>query len=154
MKSIGDFAENLINQELQGISEGTVVPESSTSNTTGIPAGIDISKTEVPDSFMKELLGENFHPQDTPPSDTIPEIVWDEPKPESQPQPQTLTEETAQQLLPILEEVRGLLKEMLSGAMTTTGSIGVNLAGPGKKARKPKSKKDVLKASIKERLKR
>jgi len=129
-----------------------------------LPGEKDI-QIDVPDQFMKQVLGEEFYPQDTPPAESMPEIVWtdSEQEEEQQPTPQTLTEETAQQLVPLLEEVRNLLKEM-----TTCGSIGVNMAGPQKDAptdnierkhgyltsRKPKNKRDVLKQSIRDRLSR
>jgi hypothetical protein len=86
--------------------------------------------------------------------------------------PVSLTEETAQQLIPLLEEVKGLLKEM-SMAATTSGQIGTNLAGPQddesfekveksygyKKSTRSKmsgdsTKKAILKSSIANKLKR
>lgn len=129
MKSIGDFAENLILNQTQNIQEGKELPPNlaDAQAKSGAPAGRDISQVEVPDDFMKQVLGEGFHPQDTPPAETMPEIVWTDSETEAeeaQPVPQTLTEETAQQLVPLLEEVRDMLKEM-----TTVGQIGVNM-GP------------------------
>jgi hypothetical protein len=163
MNSIGDFAEQLILNQTKSIKEGKELPPQAKSNGLA-PAGRDISNVEVPDDFMREVLGESFHPQDTPPTDTIPELVWSEAEPEQA--PQSLTEETAQQLVPLLEEVRDLLKEM-SAAATTTGQIGVNMAGPQKddvgkmekkygyiSARPANSRKDILKQSIKNKLKR
>ena len=170
MQSIGDFAETLINEQVGNIKQGKATLPTSQGNGLA-PAGKDISNVVVPDSFMKEVLGEAFHPQDTPAVDEVPELVWDQPE---EPQaPQALTEETAQQLVPLLEEVRDLLKEM----GTTAGMMGVNLGGPGKdnesweKMEKgygykkskasnlqnlsgKKSKKAVLKASIRSKLKR
>lgn len=165
MNSIGDFAEQLILNQTKSIKEGKELPPQAKANGLA-PAGRDISNVEVPDTFMREVLGESFHPQDTPAADSIPEIVWSDAEPE---QPtQSLTEETAQQLVPLLEEVRDLLKEM-SAAATTTGQIGTNMAGSQKSdscigkeekkygyisARPAKSKKDILKQSIKSKLKR
>ena len=165
MQSIGDFAENLINEQIGGIKSGKTLPPSQ--NNGLAPAGKDIRNVEVPDTFMKEVLGESFHPQDTPAVESIPELVWEEPE-EAQPV-QALTEETAQQLVPLLEEVRDLLKEM----GTTAGMMGVNLAGPGKdqesyekmekkygyissKASKlpGDSRKNILKQSIRNKLKK
>jgi len=163
MQSIGDFAENLINEQVGGIKSGKQLPPSQSNGMT--PAGKDISNVEVPDSFMKEVLGEAFHPQDTPAVEEIPELVWEEP---AEPQaPQSLTEETAQQLVPLLEEVRDLLKEM----GTTAGMMGVSLGGPCKddeswekvekgygyktpKSSGLKTKKEVLKQSIRNKLKK
>ena len=111
MDSIGDFAENLINEQLGGIKSGKQLPPSLGGGPT--PAGKDIRDVVVPDSFMKQILGEDFHPQDTPATDKgIPELVWTEPEAVEEPKaPESLTEETAQQLVPLLEEVRDLLKD-------------------------------------------
>lgn len=165
MKSIGDFAEQLILNQTQSIKEGKELPPQAKANGLA-PAGRDISNVEVPDDFMRQVLGESFHPQDTPAAEAIPELVWSDAEPEQA--PQSLTEETAQQLVPLLEEVRDLLKEM-SAAATTTGQIGTNMAGPQKddgcisktekkygyiSARPATSKKDILKQSIRSKLKR
>ena len=166
MRTIGDFAEQLILNQTQSIKEGKELPPQAKSSGLA-PAGRDISNVDVPDDFMREVLGESFHPQDTPPVDSIPELVWSEAEPK---QPaQALTEETAQQLVPLLEEVRDLLKEM-SAAATTTGQIGTTMAGAKKgasscmtdtekkygyiTAKPAKTKKDILKQSIKSKLKR
>ena len=165
MQGIGDFAERLINEQVGNIKEGKELPPGTPQNGLA-PAGKDISKVKVPDSFMKEVLGESFHPQDTPTTDSIPELVWsDSEEAEAPPQePEVLTEETIKQLVPLLEEVRDLLKEM-----TSTGSIGVNMAGPQKDsnswakiekkygyltAKPAKTRKQVLKQSIRNKLKR
>jgi len=162
MDSISDFAENLILNQVNSIKEGKKLPPNVESN--GLtPAGRDISKVKVPDSFMTELLGEAYHPQDTPTVKEIPELVWTDPEESEEPKaPQSLTEETAQQLVPLLEEVKRLLKENFSGNM------GINMGGTSKdsvswdKAEKcngyktPKtsktSRKDVLKTAINAKL--
>ena len=161
MDSISDFAENLILNQVNSIKEGKELPPNVESN--GLtPAGRDISKVKVPDSFMTELLGEAYHPQDTPTVKEIPELVWTDPEESEEPKaPQSLTEETAQQLVPLLEEVKSLLKEM-----TTAGMMGVNMGGTSKDSVSwekvergngyitPKtSRKDVLKKAIKGKLK-
>ena len=133
MKSIGDFAENLILNQTQNIQEGKELPPNlaDAQAKSGAPAGRDISNVDVPDDFMKQVLGEGFHPQDTPPAESMPEIVWtdSDQEEEQKPTPQTLTEETAQQLVPLLEEVRDMLKEMMTVGTTTTGQVGPNV-GP------------------------
>ena len=168
MNSIGDFAEKLINEQVGNIKQGKQLPPSQGSNLT--PDGKDISNVTVPDSFMKQVLGESFHPQETPAVEAIPELVWEQP--EESIASETLTEETAQQLVPLLEEVKSLLKEMTAAA-TMSGNIGVNLGGACeddksyeaiekrygyKKATSSKlsgdSRKSVLKDSIKNRLKK
>ena len=110
MRSIGDFAESLILNQVTNIKKGKE-----------LPPNVDISKTKVPASFMKQILGEQFTPQDAEPVESIPELVWNEPKEEPKQEPQYLTEETAKELFPLLEEVRDLLKEMCCG--TTTGML-------------------------------
>ena len=158
MNSIGDFAESLILGQVEDIKKGKSLPpklEEAKAASTGAPAK-DISQIEVPDSMMKEILGEGFHPQDTPPAETMPELVWDKPEPE--PEPQVITEETGQQLVSLLEDVKELVSDLKE--MTTAGMMGVNLGmppgDPNKKVdrgyRKP-TRKDVLKASIRRRLK-
>ena len=168
MNSIGDFAEKLINEQVGNIKQGKQLPPSQGSNLT--PNGKDISNVVVPDSFMKQVLGESFHPQETPAVEAIPELVWEQP--EESIASETLTEETAQQLVPLLEEVKSLLKEMTAAA-TMSGNIGVNLGGPAKdeeswegmekkygyKKSIPSklpgdSRKSILKNSIKNRLKK
>jgi len=169
MRSIGDFAESLILNQVSNIKKGKELPPTVASRTGGLaPAGIDISKTKVPDSFMKQVLGEQYTPQDAEPVESIPELVWNQPEEEEpQQEPQYLTEETAKELFPLLEEVRDLLKEMCCG--TTTGMIGTNMGGAksdyasklekkyGYMQSKPapaKTRKAVLKASIRSRLKK
>ena len=161
MNSIGDFAEQLILNQTQSIREGKELPPQAKAS-GAVPAGRDISNVEVPDDFMREVLGESFHPQDTPATEAIPELVWSDAEPEQA--PQSLTEETAQQLVPLLEEVRDLLKEM-----SYSGMMGTNMAGPQKddscitktekkygyiSARPANSKKDILKQSIRSKLKK
>ena len=161
MNSIGDFAEQLILNQTQSIREGKELPPQAKSSGLA-PAGRDISNVKVPDDFMRQVLGESFHPQDTPTVDAIPELVWSDTEPEQA--PRSLTEETAQQLVPLIEEVRDLLKEM-----STAGMMGTNMAGPQKEdscitktekkygyisARPAKSKKDILKQSIRSKIKK
>jgi hypothetical protein len=122
MQSIGSFAENLINEQVKDIKAGKVAPPIQ-GGQPQVPAGRDISNVEVPDDFMHSILGEQY----TPPS-----------QPEVQPEVQQehsiveevnslLTEETANQLITLLMEVKTLLKEM----GTTSGALGVNLGGKG-----------------------
>jgi len=162
-KSIGDFAESLILEQVNDVKSGKALPPSH-SGKQQAPAGIDISKVSVPNSFMKEILGEQYTPQDEEePAKGMPKLVWvEDEEPEQEPEPVVLTEETGSQLISLLEEVRDLLREM-----TTTGMIGTNMAGPqsdafkatekkyGYKTCSPaKSRKAILKASIKSRLKK
>ena len=175
MNNIGDFAENLIFKELDNIQEGKELPpNTSVATPKAAPASIDIRNTEVPDAMMAQILGEAFHPQDTPTVDSIPEIVWTDPAEEEAAPvaPSMISESTAQQLVPLLEEVKSLLLEMTAAA-TTSGQIGTNFAGgstkeedwkeiekgygyklPTLSSKKSKSKKAILKQSLRDKVRR
>ena len=87
-------------------------------------------------------------------------LVWDDPDAEEpQPEPTVLTEETAKELVSLLEDVRGMVSELKE--MTSAGMLGVNLGGPvadpmkgsSKSYRKPTKvakRKNALKESHKE----
>ena len=152
MESIGSFAENLILNEVSDISEGKALPTKAQGQDGVAPAGKDISNVEVPDAFMREILGESFHPQESSPASEMPELVWAEEEPQVPSTPELISEDTARSLVPLLEEVRDLLKEM-----TTCGSIGVNMAGPqASKETEPLGvdRKSILKQSIRNKLKK
>tara|TARA_R110002020_G_scaffold106771_4_gene248316 strand:- start:9096 stop:9641 length:546 start_codon:yes stop_codon:yes gene_type:complete len=174
MDNIGDFAEQLVLGEVNDVQSGKTLHPSQSVQEGLAPAGKDIQRIEVPDSFMQEVLGEQYVSQNPVIEEAaeIPELVWTDPDGnDPDPEPQSLTEETAKQLVPLLEEVKGLLKEM-SMAMTGTGNLGVNMAGPqkdsdswesmekrygykpSKKSKVPgdTTKKAVLKASIRNKL--
>lgn len=163
MQSIGNFAENLILNHVENIGRGKELPPNVNSNTPNVaPAGIDISETKVPDSFMRELLGEQFvptqkieeeHPQTT--SDLIQQETASEDN-----KLEILSEETAQKLIPLLEEVTILLREMCA-SMTSSGNIGTNLGSKTNKVsfdsiekklgyKKPMNRKQVLKTLLKD----
>lgn len=161
MDSISGFAESLILNEVNDIATGkATLPAPGGQNLA--PAGRDITNVEVPSSFMKQVLGENYHPHDTQPTEGIPELVWSEP--EEAPTPTVISEQTVEELIPLLQEVKGLLIEM-----TTCGMMGVNMAGPEKAStswaatekeygyttpKKSKTRKNVLKQSIRAKLKK
>jgi hypothetical protein len=154
--SIGDFAESLILSQVEDIKRGkSLPPKLEEAKATANAPAKDISNVQVPDEMMRQILGEGFHPQDTPPAETMPELVWEEP--ESEPEPTIITEETAQELVSLLEEVRGMVSDLKE--MTTCGMLGVNMAGPvadpmkklAKGYRKP-TRSSVLKNSIRRRL--
>jgi hypothetical protein len=158
VNSIGDFAENLILGQVEDIKKGKSLPpklEEAKAASTGAPAK-DISNIQVPDSMMREILGEGFHPQDTPPAEGFPELVWDEPEPE--PEPQVITEETAQELVSILYEMRGMISDLKE--MTTAGMISPNLGMPpgdpqrrqSKKGYRKPTRSSVLRGAIRRRF--
>jgi hypothetical protein len=167
MDSIANFAESLILGEVDAVKSGKALPPSLATEAHKAPAGKDIRNVEVPDEFMAQILGEDYEPAFT--------VVSEEEVPEEIVETSTglLTESTGQELVTLLNEVKTLLKEMTMAA-TTTGQIGVNLAGPGRKPikgdpdysqatpsplKKHKSnplqvRKNILKASIRSKVRK
>jgi len=137
MNSIGDFAQNLILDEVSDIQTGKISPPSMSTNTPQpAPAGKDIREVKVPATFMQEILGEEF----VPPSEGEELVNREQPPMEKPQEPNSLmiSENKVDELMVLLKEVKVLLSEMTM-ATTTTGQIGVNLAGPGKRSTfKPK----------------
>jgi hypothetical protein len=164
VNSIGDFAESLILGQVEDIKQGkSLPPKLQEAKTTANAPAKDISNVEVPDDMMRQILSEGFHTQNTPPSEAMPELVWDEPQEEVS-APEVITEDTGKALISLLEEVKGMLSDLKE--MTTAGMIGVNLGGPCKDPMKGSAKgyitplsakpvnnrKAILKQSIKRRF--
>jgi hypothetical protein len=140
MKSIGDFAESLILGEVADVASGKAShPKASVSEQSLPPAGKDISKVKVPESFRKEILGESYQPVEDP-EEVVEEVVQEG---------EMITEETAQEMVSLLKDVRNLLSEMMTMGTTSAGSIGVNLAGPTKP--KKKKKESALRSALRQR---
>ena len=123
MNSIGDFAESLILGNVQGIREGKELPPSAGSDKPA-PGTPDIRQTKVPDSFMSQVLGEQYV------SEQEEEVIEEETVEEVVEQPAMITESQASEMIDLLHEVKGLLKEM-----TMTGNLGMNLSGSTKKGK-------------------
>jgi hypothetical protein len=117
MGSIGDFAESLILGSVQNIQEGKELPPTNGSGKPS-PGTPDIRNTRIPDSFMSQVLGKQYV------SEQKEEVIEEETVEEVVEQPAMITESQASEMIDLLYEVRGLLKEM-----TTTGSLGMNLSG-------------------------
>ena len=140
MKSIGDFAESLILGEVADVASGKAIhPKASVSEQSLPPAGKDISKVKVPESFRKQILGESYQPVEEP-EEVVEELVQEG---------EMITEETAQEMVSLLKDVRNLLSEMMTMGTTSAGSIGVNLAGPTKP--KKKKKESALRSALRQR---
>ena len=141
MKSIGDFAESLILGEVADVASGKAShPKASVSEQSLPPAGKDISKVKVPESFRKEILGESYQPVEEEPEEVVEEVFQEG---------EMITEETAQEMVSLLKDVRNLLSEMMTMGTTSAGSIGVNLAGPTKP--KKKKKESALRSALRQR---
>jgi hypothetical protein len=140
MKSIGDFAESLILGEVADVASGKAShPKASVSEQSLPPAGKDISKVKVPESFRKEILGESYQPVEEP-EEVVEEVVQEG---------EMITEETAQEMVSLLKDVRNLLSEMMTMGTTSAGSICVNLAGPTNQ--KKKKKESALRSALRQR---
>lgn len=163
-----DFIENLVLTEEDSIKSGNA-PMPSPSGKKMAPAGIDISNVSVPDDLMTSILGKEytsplsdsstpdgiFVVENTATDDNVMEKVRLVDPTLVEPTPM-ITEGTAQTLIPLLENLTNLIKEM-TVAMTSSGSIGTNFAGPQKDiykrpTTKKKSRKDILKDSIRSKL--
>lgn len=150
MKSIGDFAESLILGEVGDVKSGKAShPKAAMAEQSLPPAGKDISKIKVPESFRKQILGESYTPVEEEPE--VEEVVVEqELEEEAYYETELITEETAQEMVSLLKDVRNLLSEMMSCGMTTAGQLGVNLAGPTRKPKK-KDKKSAFKDALRNR---
>lgn len=159
MESIADFAESLILGSVSNIQEGKEVPPSAGGGKPA-PGTPDIRNTKVPADFMAQVLGEEYVPESEEETEIVEEEVVEEE--ESPVQVQALiTESQANELIDLLQDVKGLLQEM-----TTTGNLGMNLGGSSKKdmgscsdeerkkGYKPATAASVLRANLKSRLKK
>ena len=98
-----------------------------------------VDTVKVPESFRKEILGESYQPVEEP-EEVVEEVVQEG---------EMITEETAQEMVSLLKDVRNLLSEMMTMGTTSAGSIGVNLAGPTKP--KKKKKESALRSALRQR---
>ena len=131
MKSIGDFAASLIQGEVEAIKEGKELPPALRTKAPS-PQVPDLRSVEVPDTFMKEVLGEQFVPDESKP-ELVEEV--EEIEEEVYEVPSIISEEQASEMISLLREVKGLLKEM-----TMTGNLGVNLGASPDPAKREERK--------------
>ena len=80
MDNIGDFAEQLVLGEVNNVQSGKSLPPSQNIQEGMAPAGKDIQRTQVPDSFMQEILGDKYVSKNPVIEEAeIPELVWTDP---------------------------------------------------------------------------
>ena len=160
MRSISDFASDLIAGDIASIREGKEVSPRMDRPTPKVEANQkDITKVAVPDNFMKAILGESYVPEEPWVSNELSQLDIDPPikEPETNfltgelaPVAGLLTESQGDSIISLLKELKDMISEM-----TTSGAIGVNFAGPAAtnpKSKRKKSKKDVLKESLRARM--
>jgi hypothetical protein len=161
MKGIGDFAASLIEEDIQQIKTGKALPPRRDKNSPKVEANQrDISEVEVPEDFRKAVLfGESYNPNPWP-SQELEQYEEPEVEPtnaltgEPLPSAGLLTESQGNEIIDLLLEVKGLIKEMTG---TFSGMGGVNFAGPEAtkpKSKRKKSRKDVLKESLRSKVRR
>ena len=124
MGGIGDFAEMLINQQMAGTSP-------SVQKTSNVKQR-DISRVEVPNDLMRDILSESFDVKVPEQEEVVEETVETTVQPINE--DMLLTESTAKELIHSIQE----LKELLSEMTTTTGMVGTNFSR--RKSTKPKKK--------------
>ena len=149
MDSIGSFAENLILQDINEVKTGKALPP-ALRNTSIAPASKDIREVEIPDSFMKEVLGEEY----TSPIKSSPDKEENDPTPPSPSKTMgMLVEEFAQ----VVQKAQTILDEMTAVGSLGVAGIGATTSDPFKeKKKKKKTKKsntalDLLRKKIKNR---
>jgi len=157
MDSIGNFAESLILNQVENVQSGKALPpsmEEASAKAGGSPAK-DIRGIKVPVDMMKQILGEAYT-QEEPTSEALPELVWsdpeEQPEVEEKPEPVALTEETASQLVHLMEELKELVCDLKE--MTSCGNLGVNFSGTTPTKRKSstkRTKRNALKEALRKR---
>ena len=166
MTSIADFAESLILDEIKNVKEGKALPPSlSVSENKLAPAGKDIRNIDVPDSFMQEVLGEDYKSPPKPQLKEEVEEIQTELEPDDS-EPRMISEEKADRIITLLTDVKKMLSEMGMATFTgtSTGNIGNNFAGPSevspprrsqrRKKKSRKSRKSIFKEAYYARIKR
>jgi hypothetical protein len=125
--TMGEYAEKLMNSGL--VSSESKPQKPIQTKQEPVFEQKDISNIQVPNAFIKQVLGKEYKaPKQIKQSKQIK--VQEETQVQSI---QLLNEEKIDELLSLLRDVKNLLSEM-----TTVGSLGVNLAGPTLKDKKPK----------------
>ena len=163
INSIGDFAEKLILGQVEDIKNGKSLSpklQEAKASSQGAPAK-DVSQIEVPNEMMRQILGEGFHPQESPAVEAMPELVWTDPDPEPEPEPEPaiISEETAKELVYLVEEMRGMVADLKEMTGTGSGNIGTNFGGPcedpmnGRTPKSYRSPRNKKKAALKEAIK-
>ena len=123
-QSISSFAEQLLSEELGKIEAGEA--PAPVGGITPSPNQKDITRVEVPSSFLSEVLNEEV--SETKAIPLTPKEPINEPD-------ETSLEDMALRLHELITEAQLLLKEM-----TTVGALGVNLSGGTKRKKKKKKK--------------
>ena len=152
--SVGDLASQIMEQgDLMPQAPAVGLPANSTDPlVVESQSTLDISEVTVPDDFMNSILGIPSAPV-TPAPKPQPIVEAVAPTPVA-PVVQPLQE--VNDLCTLVQEVRDLLTEVRGALveMTTVGTLGVNMAGPGKKKKAESDEDERMKAILKQIRKR
>ena len=138
MDSIGSFAESLILNEVKEVEDGKILPPTLRSSSPD-PSAKDIRNVAVPDTFMQQVLGEEYTPS---PATILPEEKKEEdPTP---PSPSKSMDQLVEEFAGVVSQAQNILDEM-----TAVGSLGVagmasSKPDPFKDNKKKKKDKDTL----------
>ena len=129
-QNIGDFAESLINGDVQGIQEGKA--PASVDQTWSEPNQRDITRVDVPEGFSQSVLEESFNVKASASTKKSASLTEEQVLFQSSPDYESLVG----RFNALMTEAEAIL-EMVTGAGVGTGvgDINVNLGGPGKKAK-------------------
>ena len=154
VESIGDFAVNLIEQELES---PTPTSRSPFTGTVAEEGQADISDVKVSSSMRNRILNEAFSAgptepdEEEPQQEEIPEIEVSTPQ-----EPQILHEHAVlvTRFETAVKELTSVLREMTGsgfvggGARTTVGMISPNFEEKPKRASRKKSRKDEILSAL------
>ena len=153
VESIGDFAVNLIEQELES---PTPTSRSPFTGTVAEEGQADISDVKVSSSMRNRILNESFsvgptEPDEEPQQEEIPEIEISKPE-----EPQILHEHAVlvTRFETAVKELTSVLREMTGsgfvggGSRTTVGMISPNFEEKPKRSSRKKSRKDEILSAL------
>ena len=116
MGGIGDFAEMLINQQMAGTSP-------SVQKASNVKQR-DISRVEVPNDMMRDILSESFDVKVPEQEEVMEETVETTVQPINE--DMLLTESTAKELIHSIQELKELLSEMTTAGMVAASALPIN----------------------------
>jgi hypothetical protein len=150
MDTIGSFAESLILQDIKEVKEGKALPPALRSASPE-PDSKDIRSVEVPDSFMQEVLGEEYTPS-LPLINEEKEEVED-PTP---PSPSKTMDQLVEEFAGVVSQAQNILNEMTAVGSLGVAGIGAKHSDPFKEKKKKKNKDTLalLRKKIKKNAKR
>ena len=151
VESIGDFAVNLIEQELDSPTPTSRTPFTGTVAEEGQS---DISDIKVPSSMRNLILGESFSAEPTEPDEEPQQQEVPEVEPSKPEEPQILHEHAVlvTRFETAVKELTSVLREMTGsgfaggGSRTTVGMISPSFVDKKKRSSRKSRKDEILSA--------